>query len=298
VGIGYGKANQVPPAIEKAQKEARRPMKPFPLQGSTIPHEVTGRFGACKVRLVPASPGTGVIAGAAVRAPLEMLGIQDCLTKSYGSNNSKNLVKAVINGLEQLRSKQDYQALRGTELGTTEVEDAIERGKAFMPVTPAGSQRMQAPVSEADEKAKKERQKGRRKGGGGGGRGRGGRDGGGRDDRGPRDAAPGGIGQTGPKRRRNPPRPRTPRRTRPRRRNPRRVDPAVVTRIERLSHVTMGVCVIMMIHEITEKVGKYKARKRVGRGHGSGSGKTAGRGHKGAKSRAGSAVVPTSRVAR
>jgi small subunit ribosomal protein S5 len=169
VGIGYGKANQVPPAIEKAQKEARRRMKPFPLQGSTIPHEVTGRFGACKVRLVPASPGTGVIAGAAVRAPLEMLGIQDCLTKSYGSNNSKNLVKAVINGLEQLRSKQDYQALRGTELGTTEVEDAIERGKAFMPVTPAGSQRMQAPVSEADEKAKKERQKGRRKGGGGGG---------------------------------------------------------------------------------------------------------------------------------
>jgi small subunit ribosomal protein S5 len=127
VGVGYGKANQVPPAIEKAQKEARRRMRPFPLQGRTIPHAVTGRFGACVVRLVPASPGTGVIAGAAVRAPLEMLGVQDCLTKSYGSNNPKNLVKAVIKGFEQLRSKEDVGELRGTELEPTEVEEAIAR---------------------------------------------------------------------------------------------------------------------------------------------------------------------------
>jgi small subunit ribosomal protein S5 len=127
VGVGYGKANQVPPAIEKAQKGAKRKLKPYPLVGRTIPHEVTGRYGACEVRLIPASPGTGVIAGAAVRAPLELMGIQDCLTKSYGSNNSKNLVKAVINGLEMLRSKAQVQALRGVVLGQTGVEEMIDR---------------------------------------------------------------------------------------------------------------------------------------------------------------------------
>ena len=138
LGIGYGKANQVPPAIEKAQKEARRKMRSFPLQGRTIPHAVTGRFGACTVRLLPAAPGAGVIAGAAVRAPLEMLGLQDCLTKSYGSNNPKNLVKAVVNGLEQLRSKQEIAALRGVDLGLTEVEEAIARNQAYVAAAAAG----------------------------------------------------------------------------------------------------------------------------------------------------------------
>jgi small subunit ribosomal protein S5 len=132
VGVGYGKANQVPPAIEKAQKEARRKMKDYPLVGSTIPHAVDGRFGACRVRLVPASPGTGVIAGAPVRAPLEMVGVQDCLTKSFGSNNAKNLVKAVINGLDQLRSRQMVQHLRNVELEQSAVEEAIERGQALL----------------------------------------------------------------------------------------------------------------------------------------------------------------------
>jgi small subunit ribosomal protein S5 len=137
VGMGYGKANQVPPAIEKAQKEAKRRMRKYALTERTIPHAVTGRFGACSVRLIPASPGTGVIAGAAVRAPLEMIGIQDCLTKSFGSNNSKNLVKAVLNGLEQLRSREEVQALRGQHLDPTEVELAIERGRSFVSETPA-----------------------------------------------------------------------------------------------------------------------------------------------------------------
>ena len=139
LGIGYGKANQVPPAIEKAQKEARRKMRSFPLQGRTIPHAVTGRFGACTVRLLPAAPGAGVIAGAAVRAPLEMLGLQDCLTKSYGSNNPKNLVKAVVNGLEQLRSKQEIAALRGVDLGLTEVEEAIAPNQAYVAAAAATS---------------------------------------------------------------------------------------------------------------------------------------------------------------
>jgi small subunit ribosomal protein S5 len=132
VGIGYGKANQVPPAIEKAQKEGRRRMKPYPRLGNTIPHEVEGRFGACRVRLIPASPGTGVIASSAIRAPLEMMGIQDCLTKSYGSNNSKNLVKAVMNGLGKLRSKEQIEELRGLSLEKTEVEASIERGAIYL----------------------------------------------------------------------------------------------------------------------------------------------------------------------
>jgi small subunit ribosomal protein S5 len=141
VGIGYGKANQVPPAIEKAQKEARRKMKKYPLTGSTITHAVTGTFGACRVKLVPASPGTGVIAGAAVRGVLEMLGVQDCLTKSFGSNNGKNVVKAVIDGLEQLQSRHEIQQLRGFELEQTTVEESIRRGEAFM----------KAPAAETDE---------------------------------------------------------------------------------------------------------------------------------------------------
>ena len=125
VGIGYAKANQVPNAIEKAQKEARRKARPYPMQGQTIPHMVNGRFGACTVRLIPASPGTGVIAGAAVRAVLEMIGINDCLTKSFGSNNPKNLVKATLDGLSKLRSKEMVGELRGLELEKTAVEEAM-----------------------------------------------------------------------------------------------------------------------------------------------------------------------------
>lgn len=126
VGLGYGKANQVPNAIEKAQKKAKREMRKFHLTGTTIPHEVTGRFGACIVRLVPASPGTGVIAGAAVRAVLDLVGVQDCLTKAYGSTNSKNLSKAVIDGLQQLRSRETIQALRNVELEKTHTEQSHE----------------------------------------------------------------------------------------------------------------------------------------------------------------------------
>jgi small subunit ribosomal protein S5 len=138
VGAGYGKANQVPPAIEKAQKIAKREMRTYSMQGRTIPHEVEGRFGACRVRLVPASPGTGVIAGASVRAVLEMFGLQDCLTKSYGSNNPKNVVKAVINGLSKLRGKDDIERLRGVDVGTSDVDEMIKRGTSFL-ATPAAT---------------------------------------------------------------------------------------------------------------------------------------------------------------
>ncbi len=126
VGLGYGKANQVPNAIEKAQKKAKRAMRSFPLTGTTIPHEVTGRFGACSVRLVPASPGTGIIAGAAVRAVLDLVGVKDCLSKAYGSTNNKNLTKAVMNGLEQLRSRSQIEALRKVSIEKTHAEEAHE----------------------------------------------------------------------------------------------------------------------------------------------------------------------------
>jgi small subunit ribosomal protein S5 len=124
VGLGYGKANQVPNAIEKAQKKAKQAMRSFPLTGTTIPHEVTGRFGACSVRLVPASPGTGVIAGAAVRAVLDLVGVKDCLSKAYGSTNNKNLSKAVINGLQQLRSREQVESLRKVSIEKTHIENA------------------------------------------------------------------------------------------------------------------------------------------------------------------------------
>ncbi len=116
VGWGYGKANEVPPSVEKAVKDGQRSMIDVSLEGNTIPHEVKGRFGAAKVVLVPASPGTGVIAGAAVRAVCEAAGIHDILTKSFGSNNPVTLVKATIEALSQLRTSNDVQRLRGVTL--------------------------------------------------------------------------------------------------------------------------------------------------------------------------------------
>lgn len=116
VGYGYGKANEVPPAVEKGIKQARRNMFNVPLKGTTIPHRVLGRFGASRIVLIPASQGTGVIAGSAPRAVLELAGVKDVLTKSFGSNSPKNLVKATINGLQRLRSRQEVERLRGVVL--------------------------------------------------------------------------------------------------------------------------------------------------------------------------------------
>lgn len=139
VGIGYAKATEVPPAIEKAEKEARRNLKRVQLQGGTIPHTVMGRFGASSVRLIPASPGTGVVAGATVRAVLELAGVRDCLTKCYGSTNAKNLVKATLNGLQALRSKEQVAALRGVTIEASHVDHILERGAVF--TTGAASRR-------------------------------------------------------------------------------------------------------------------------------------------------------------
>lgn len=147
VGIGYAKANEVPPAIEKAQKDGRKAVRKVNLHGGTIPHEVVGRYSASVVKLMPASPGTGVVAGATVRAVLEMAGITDCMSKSYGSNNKKNLAKATLNALETLRTKQDVSRVRGIEIARTEVDEMIERGAAFM--APAGGAKKDAAADEA-----------------------------------------------------------------------------------------------------------------------------------------------------
>ena len=115
-GWGYGKANEVPPSVEKAVKQATRSMAEVPIVEGSIPHTIRGQFGAAKVLLVPAGPGTGVIAGAAVRSVCEACGIKDILTKSFGSNNPVLLVKATFDALSKLRTKDDVERLRGVPL--------------------------------------------------------------------------------------------------------------------------------------------------------------------------------------
>ncbi|MCE5277317.1 MAG: 30S ribosomal protein S5 [Planctomycetaceae bacterium] len=116
IGIGYGKANEVPQAVEKAIAEARKEMFTVSLNGRTIPHEVWGHSGASRVILVPASDGTGVIAGKKIRPLLELAGISDVLTKAYGSTSPKNLLKAGLDALLKLRTQATIKALRGVEL--------------------------------------------------------------------------------------------------------------------------------------------------------------------------------------
>jgi small subunit ribosomal protein S5 len=116
VGIGYGKANEVPLAVEKGIKDAKKSLCKIVLLGRTIPYQVQGKYGATKVTLVPASPGTGVIAGSSARAVLEFSGVQDVLTKVYGSTSAKNVVKATLNGLLKLRSRETIESLRGIEV--------------------------------------------------------------------------------------------------------------------------------------------------------------------------------------
>lgn len=113
VGIGYSKAKEVPMAVDKAIKDARKDMHRVVLNGQTLPHQIMGKFGATKITLVPASPGTGVIAGASARAVLELAGVHNVLTKVYGSTNTKNVVRATMDGLLKLRASDTIGELRG-----------------------------------------------------------------------------------------------------------------------------------------------------------------------------------------
>ena len=136
VGIGYGKAREVPLAIQKAVENARKSLVRVPMYGQTIPHRIIGRFGAGHVVLRPASPGTGVIAGGGVRAVLELAGIRDVLTKSIGTQNPINLVKATMEGLTGLRRPEQVAKLRG--LSVAQVLGLEKNDKAAQ-AEPAGT---------------------------------------------------------------------------------------------------------------------------------------------------------------
>jgi small subunit ribosomal protein S5 len=116
VGIGFGKANEVPPSVEKAVKDAKKNLVDVPVVDGTVAHEIVGEYGAAKVLLRPAMKGTGVIACESVRAVLELAGIKDVLTKSFGSNNPVNVVKATLEGLKNTLTKEGSEGLRGVKI--------------------------------------------------------------------------------------------------------------------------------------------------------------------------------------
>ena len=116
VGIGFGKANEVPPSVEKAIKIARNAFTKVSIHGNTIPHKIVGSYRSSRVVMLPATEGTGIIAGAPVRAVVECAGVKDLLTKVHGSTNPLNVVKATMNGLKQLRTREEVSMLRGVEI--------------------------------------------------------------------------------------------------------------------------------------------------------------------------------------
>jgi small subunit ribosomal protein S5 len=116
VGYGFGKAKEVPMAVEKAVKDAKKKLMRVPLLSRTVPHAVKGRYGSTRVFIAPAAPGTGVTAGPSVRAVLEVAGVHDILTKTYGSTNPVNVVRATMDGLLRLRTRDQVESLRGVTL--------------------------------------------------------------------------------------------------------------------------------------------------------------------------------------
>ena len=133
VGVGLGKANEVPEAIRKGNDQARKNLFKVPLAGTTVPHEILGHFGAGRVFLRPASPGTGVIAGGAVRAVVESAGIHDILTKCLGSANPHNVVRATISALRNLRSLEQVAQKRGKQVEDIVSNDGKKKGKKPAP---------------------------------------------------------------------------------------------------------------------------------------------------------------------
>lgn len=148
VGVSMGKANEIADAIRKGGENARSAMMKVPIMNDTIPYQVIGRFGASRVLLKPATPGTGVIAAGGVRAILEAAGIRNVLTKQLGSRNPNNVVKATIDGLRQLRTVEDFASKRG--LSVPEVLGLVDPGQPRAPKAEA------APAAEAEVEVKAE----------------------------------------------------------------------------------------------------------------------------------------------
>jgi small subunit ribosomal protein S5 len=152
VGIGYGKANEVPIAIQKGVERAKKNLYRVPKHGSTITHPVVGIFGSGQVLLKPASPGTGVIAGGGVRAVLELAGIHDILSKSLGTQNPINLVKATLAGLQDLRTPEEVAQIRGLSIAEV-LGLSMENGSAVetREGAPVDEELVEEPVAEAEE---------------------------------------------------------------------------------------------------------------------------------------------------
>ena len=137
VGVGFGKANEVPEAIRKGTEKARRSMHPVPLIRGTVPHDVIGRYGSGHIVLRPAAAGTGVIAGPAVRAVMECLGVHNILTKSLGSTNPHNVIRATFDALEQLESAEQYAARTGKDLDQVYANYTVRLPSVAGPTGPA-----------------------------------------------------------------------------------------------------------------------------------------------------------------
>ena len=262
VGVGYGKANEVPLAIQKGVERAKKNLFRVPRHGSTITHQTTGVYGSGRVFLKPASPGTGVIAGGGVRAVLELAGIHDILSKSLGTQNPINLVKATIAGLQDLRRPEEVAALRGLSVDRVLGLGGENGGETLCGGDAGRGERRREPGHQAGQVVERRQRPAARH-----------------------------PALAGPARHRQDRRARglaAAARHGPRGATSRDRGGEMSAEHQTTSSSGSGDEELIGLHNLKPAPGSRRPRKRVGRGEGSGTGKTAGRGHKGYGSRSGS----------